>query len=332
MQGRLLLALAAYAAVAAMSCSGARAEGKNTMVLEARIPLGDVRGRIDHLAADLTRGLLFVAELENNSLGVVDISARRVRHRITNLSSPQGVAYLPQLDIVLSANGGDGSVRFFSAGDYSETGRVDLGNDADNIRVDVRSGLVVVGYGDGALVVVDPASRRKIADIPLDAHPEGFQLDAGSKRAFVNIPKSQQIAVVDLGIGNQVSVWPLADRGNFPMAIEGGAARVFVGFRDPPAIGVYSTLDGKLLHKMDACGDVDDLHVDTKRRRLYASCGEGFVDVFSVSSGDYLRADRIPSAVGARTSLFIPELDRLFIAARATTEEPAAILVFRPSD
>ncbi len=33
---------------------------------------------------------------------------------------------------------------------------------------------------------------------------------------------------------------------------------------------------------------------------------------------------------GARTSLFVPEIDRLFVAAGATSEEPAAILVLRP--
>jgi hypothetical protein len=34
---------------------------------------------------------------------------------------------------------------------------------------------------------------------------------------------------------------------------------------------------------------------------------------------------------GARTSLFVPELDRLFVAARANASEPAAIWVFRPT-
>ncbi len=44
--------------------------------LEGKIPLGAVRGRIDHMAIDLDRHRLFVAELGNDSVGVVDLDGR----------------------------------------------------------------------------------------------------------------------------------------------------------------------------------------------------------------------------------------------------------------
>ena len=53
--------------------------------LEAKIPLGNVAGRIDHMAVDLARKRLFVAELGNDSVGVVDFEARKVVHRLTGL-------------------------------------------------------------------------------------------------------------------------------------------------------------------------------------------------------------------------------------------------------
>src|SRR5262249_24491569 len=59
--------------------------------LETRIPLGTVKGRIDHLAVDLGRKHLFVAELENNSVGIVDLNNGNLLHRITGLEEPQGV-------------------------------------------------------------------------------------------------------------------------------------------------------------------------------------------------------------------------------------------------
>jgi hypothetical protein len=40
------------------------------MTLEAKIPLGAVRGRIDHMAVDLRRQRLFVAELENDTVAL----------------------------------------------------------------------------------------------------------------------------------------------------------------------------------------------------------------------------------------------------------------------
>jgi hypothetical protein len=69
--------------------------------------------------------------------------------------------------------------------------------------------------------------------------------------------------------------------------------------------------------------------LDQKRRRIYVSCGAGAVDIFDAQS--YRHLLRIPTASGARTSLFIAETDRLYVAARATGGKPAAILVFRPS-
>src|SRR5438093_10984441 len=80
------------------------------LVLEAKIPLGEVSGRIDHLSIDPKRQRLFVAELGNNSLGVVDLAARKVRRRISGLSEPQGSAYVPFPDSGYVANAGDRSV------------------------------------------------------------------------------------------------------------------------------------------------------------------------------------------------------------------------------
>ena len=88
--------------------------------------------------------------------------------------------------------------------------------------------------------------------------------------------------------------------------------------------------DGKSIANVETCGDVDDLFVDPKRSRVYVSCGAGYVDVFAIDGANYWRSARIPTAGGARTSLFVPELDRLLIAVRAGLAGPAAIWVFKP--
>ena len=73
------------------------------------------------------------------------------------------------------------------------------------------------------------------------------------------------------------------------------------------------------------------MFVDAKRHRVYVSCGEGVVDVFAADAAGYRRLARVPTVSGARTSLFVPERDRLLVAVRAQWNEPAAIWVFRPS-
>jgi hypothetical protein len=301
------------------------------LILEAKIPLGEVSGRIDHLGIDVKRQRLFVAELGNNSLGVVDLAAGKVLRRITGLSEPQGVAYVPSSDSVFVANGGDGSVQILRGEDLAPIGRIELGDDADNVRVDTAHNRVLVGYGKGALAVIDPVSLSKTADIRLKAHPEGFQIDETGPQVFVNVPDAREIVAVDLAGG---STQPLPTQGagaNFPMAIDGEAHRVLVVFRTPPTLMALSSQDGHVEAKAETCGDADDVFVDRKRGRVYVSCGEGVIDVLEPDEAGYRRLARVPTVAGARTSLFVPELDRLFVAVRAGSNEPAAIWVFRPA-
>jgi hypothetical protein len=174
----------------------------------------------------------------------------------------------------------------------------------------------LVGYGRGGIAVIDPLARAKIADIPLRAHPESFQIDAGTGRAYANVPNAHRIGVVDLKVVQQVASWATGDlSSNFPMALDGQLKRVLVMFRSPAKLGVFNMQDGPQIAAADACGDAEDIFLDAKRRLIYVSCGAGAIDVLDAQS--YGRVARISTASGARTSLFVPELDRLFVAVRA---------------
>ena len=301
------------------------------LVLEAKIPLGQVSGRIDHLGIDVKRQRLLVAELGNNSLGVVDLAAGKVLRRISSLREPQGVVYVPSSDSVFVANAGDGSVRVLRGEDLTPIGQIDLGDDADNVRVDAVRNRVLVGYGKGALAVIDPAGLSKTADIRLKAHPEGFQIDETGTQVFANVPDAHEIVVVDLATGSTQSLPTQGAGSNFPMAIDGEAHRLLVVFRSPPTLMAFSSQNGHVAAKVETCGDADDVFFDRKRRRVYVSCGAGAVDVLEPDEQGYRRLARVPTVSGARTSLFVPELDRLFVAGRAGSNEPAAIWVFRPA-
>ncbi len=326
---RVRLVLGAVMAVAAAPAWGAEVP---PLVLDHKISLGDVRGRIDHMAVDLPRHRLFVAALGNNSLAVVDLVAKRLDRLIGGFPAPQGIGYDPSTDTLLVANAGDGSVRLLKDGDLSPMGRIELGSDADNVRIDSKAGQAFVGYGDGALAVIDLSTHGKIADVPLKAHPESFQLEESSTRIFVNLPDAGTIGVIDRITRHTVSSWPTRGRSaNFAMTLDQVHERLVVAFRRPAELGIFSLDNGAPLSTVSTCGDVDDLFVDPKRDRIYVSCGEGFVDVLAVRRNSYERIDRIPTAPGARTSLFVAELDRLLLAVPARGDNPAAIWVFRPS-
>jgi DNA-binding beta-propeller fold protein YncE len=318
-----------------MTRTGRAAEPPVSLVLERTIAIKGVMGRIDHLAVDLARNRLFVAEHVNGTVDVIDLAAGNVIRRIENFKDPQGLAYAPATDSLAVANAGDGSVRLFRGAELSPAGTVELGDDADNIRLDARTGNLVVGYGNGGLAVIDPARASLVNRIRLPAHPEGFQLDPPSRRAFVNLPDARQIAVVDMNAGKQVATWRLPENlgANFPMAVDVAQAVIAVVFRKPARLVILDVGTGKPTSIHQTCGDADDVFFDAKRRRVYVSCGEGTVAVWQQNGSTYRHVSLLKTASGARTSLFVPELDRLFIAARAGyfgLGSDAAILVVRP--
>jgi len=318
--------------ISLLTASGAGAETGSPLTLEATIPLNDVSGRIDHMAFDRDRSRLLVAALGNNTLEVIDTRTGKPVGRIAGLDEPQGVAWSEKTGMILVANAGDGSVQIFQAADLAPVGRIDLHRDADNIRIDPRNGDVVVGYGSGGLAIIDPARRAVVGTISLPAHPEGFQIDPGNGKAYVNIPDADQIAVVDLDARRQVGTWKVPQlRGSFPMAFDSQSGVVASVFRSPSRLVLLERGAGRVIANTPTCGDADDVFFDTRRQRIYVSCGSGEIAIFQ-RRGETL--DPLPSvktSLGARTSMFLLEADRLYVAERGSVlRSNAAITVYRP--
>ncbi len=320
-------ALAALTLVlTAAGCSAAPTEvdgsdPRSPLHLTRLIQLSQVRGRIDHLAIDLARRHLFVAEYGNGSVDEIDLTSARVVGRIERLHGPQDLAWLPgQHELVVAS--GDGSVRFFAETDRRELARINLGADADNVRVDGRNGHVVVGYGDGGLATIDPVSHRLIGRLLLPGHPEGFRLNGS--RALVNVPDKGAILAVDLDRNRITATWGTGLRRlNFPMAMTAAGDRIMVAYRFPAAVSAVDTGTGRVAFTRSACGDADDLFLEGGR--VLAICGDGHVDVSNATTGH--SEMRIATAPGARTGLLVPELRTLFVAVPAR-QGPASVWVF----
>jgi DNA-binding beta-propeller fold protein YncE len=315
----------------ALLCSPlASAANSAPLTLESKIPLGEVSGRIDHLAVDLKRQRIFVAELGNDTVGVVDLKERKTIQTLSGFKEPQGIGYVPSADTVYVANGGNGVVRIFQGAELTAAGQIDLGDDADNVRVDEAAHQVLVGYGGGAIAVIDSTNQAKLADIALKAHPESFRLDTGGKWIYVNVPHAHQIAVIDRVARKQTAGWSTGTLlANYPLILDEPHQRILSVFRFPARVGVFAE-DGKLVTRVETCGDSDDAFIDGKRNLVYVICGAGYVDVLKPNGDTYASLGRIETNSGARTGLFVPELDRLVVAVRARGSEPAAVWVYRP--
>jgi hypothetical protein len=291
----------------------------NSLTLVKTIPLPDVRGRIDHLAIDLKGQRLFMAALGNETVEVIDLAAGKHIHTITGCSEPQGLAFVPAENRLVIANGGSGEVKILDGASFNILKTIRDLPDADNVRYDAMADLIYVGYGDGALGLIRADTGKMLGNIKLSGHPESFQLEENGKRIFVNVPDAGQIAVVDRIQRAVVASWPMEKfRGNFPMALDENDHRLFVGCRHPARMVVLDTITGKNVANQEISGDTDDLFYDAGRKRIYVSCGAGFVDIIGQASADsYHPRARLDTVSGARTSFFSPDRGELYLAVRA---------------
>ena len=297
--------------------------------LEREIPLPGVQGRIDHLAADVAGQRVFVAALGNGTVEVVDLAQGKRTAQIKGLKEPQGVAYAPSNGAIYVAGGGDGTVRSFDGLSLKPLHDIKLGEDADNLRLDAARGQLFAGYGSGSIAALGLDLTKK-ASFDLPAHPESFQLSADGQRMFVNLPDAHSIALIDLSSGQVNAAWthPSASA-NFAMAVDETIHRLFIPCRKPPRMLVINSDKGAITAWAGTVGDADDVFVDAARRLVYVIGGDGYVDLFYVRAGDALvsRA-HVPTAPGARTGLYVPEWNKLLVAAPRQGTSEARLLVF----
>lgn len=298
------------------------------------ISLPRVEGRIDHFDVDLAGQRLFMSALGNNTLEVFDLRSNRLIRTIHGLSEPQGVSYARKSNRIFVANGGDGTVRIFDGSTFKLLKTVHLSSDADDTRYDVSTGRVFVGYGDdgnAGLGILDAASGRLLGTIKLPGHPESFQLEDSGSRIFVNIPSAGNIIdVVDRKARKLIGTWTLQGvAANFPMALDEKDQRLFVTCRRPAEMLVLNTESGKIIARVPCVGDADDMWYGAARKLVYITGGAGFISVIAQETGNhYQRVAQVKTVSGARTSCFVPQLNRLYLAVPRRGGQPAELRVY----
>ncbi|MBI3416553.1 MAG: YncE family protein [Verrucomicrobia bacterium] len=309
---------------------GLRAAEPPALKLTRTIPLPGVKGRFDHFAIDARGKRLFVAALGNNTLEVVDLAAGKHLNSIAGLRKPTGVLCLAEQNQIIVANGDDGTVKLFDGGSYGLLKTLGSLDDADNVRFDPKAKLIYVGYGEGALAIIDSTTMKQTGSIKLAAHPESFQLETQGSRIFVNVTDAKHIAIIDREKQSVTATWPMEKfQAHFPMALDETNHRLFVGCRKPARLVVFDTSAGKAVADLAISGDTDDLFYDAARQRLYISCGEGFVDVIAQRAADsYELRERLPTRAGARTSFFSADRNEFYLAVPQRGDAHAEIRIF----
>jgi DNA-binding beta-propeller fold protein YncE len=274
-------------------------------------------GVLDHVAIDAKRDRLLVANKANNTLDVVDLKAGTLLKQVPNQTAIQGVAYAADLDRVIVGLGTNGLCNVLNPKeDYTTVKTIKFADDCDNVRYHAKTQTIYVAHAEKALGVISAKTNALKADIKLPAAAEGFDLEANRPRLYLSTPEPCQLVVIDTAKNVVTNVYPVkkAD-GAHPLALDEANHRVYLGCRKEPMVVVLDTETGKEVGSAAIPDGVDDLFFDAGRKKLYASCGDGFIAVLKVLDTDRIElAEKVPTVKGARTCLQVPETGKVYLA------------------
>jgi DNA-binding beta-propeller fold protein YncE len=304
----------------------------------ATITLPYVHGRIDHFSVDVPGRRLFISALGNHTVEVVDLKRDRWLRSIPGVKEPQGECYVANLHKLFTADGKAGTVKVYQGGDLRLLSviRLDRGPDAE--AYDPVTRRLYVGYGGGAagkhygeVGVINAVTDRHVGDIRTSAHPGAILVGQPGRTLFVTVPKTHQILQIDARTGRIVSTWLSKAGSPVSLALDRRDDRLFVGMRNPAAIEVFDSHTHRLITSLPSVGLMDGLFYDAPHHRIYASGGQGYVAVYQQwSANRYTELARVPTGVNARTSLWVRQLDRYYVAVPASAGHGARVLVFQP--
>jgi DNA-binding beta-propeller fold protein YncE len=273
-------------------------------------------GKLDHLIVDGKSGRLFQANKVNNSLDVVDLKAGKLLTQIKAQAGIQGLAYAADLERLYAGLGTGGYCNIFEGKNYKLLKTVKFTDDADNVRYNPRTHMVYVAHAEKGLGVIDGQSLELKTDINLPGSAESFQLESGRPRLYLNIPSPPQVVVIDTDKNEITKSYPLEmAAANYALAVDEANHRLFIGCRKKPMVVVMDSETGAEITNVPIPADNDDVFFDAKRKRIYASCGEGAIAVIrQIDADHYDMLEKVPTIKDARTCYFDPETSRLYLA------------------
>jgi len=327
--GLVFILLNAVAAVAAAGSPGAGspaasgASADSVLVLRGRTELPGYSGDFDHFAVDLQGNRLFLAAEDHGTLEVFDLRTGKHLRSVAGFETPHSIFPIRQTHRLLITDGSE-TIKLLDDGTLAPVGTIKLHPGADSIGFDGGTGHLYVVTGgkdvklkESWLEEIDPVTTHKIGEVHLDAdHVEAMAVEQHGPHLYINVTDKNYLAVIDKAARKIVAQWPIHGAAQNALAqLDETTRRLFIVARDPGRFIVLNSDTGAHIASLAAPKRVDAEIFDAANRRVYAPGGEGYIGVYAeVDAGHFAELAQVPSSVGAKTAILVPELHRLYVA------------------
>ncbi len=309
--------------ILALCALAVQAQEKLPLKLITTTPMPGFTGDFDHFGLDLKGNRLFLAAEEHKTVEVFDLRTGERIHSIEGFGQPLMMVYLPESNRLVVTDGGDSAVQLVDCRKYKIIKTVKLGQGVDHGVLNPLNKYYYVESGGGSsapthvLSIIDTKSFKRVGEVAglPGSSNEGMVIDRAGKKLYINLTGTDEVGVVDLETGKLVAKWPLPDAHvAHAMVLDEPDHRIFIATRQPARFIVFNTDTGKVVTSLPCVGVNSDMSFDVSRRRIYVT-GSETASVFEQGDSDhYLHIAEVPTAYRAKSSIFVPELKRLYIA------------------
>jgi DNA-binding beta-propeller fold protein YncE len=333
MNAKKLLAMAALLFLVISARTGA--QEKLPMKLVATTPLPGFTGDFDHFAVDLKGKRLFLAAEDHKTVEVFDLDGKRITS-ITGFGQPHAILYMPDVNKLIVTDGdGFGMVELLSGEDYKILNTIKLPPGVDGAVFNPVNKYYYVESGGEAggqthkINIIDTKAFKLMGDITLPGnHSEAMAISRDGKKMYVNLTGPKEVGVVDLTTRELGARWPItgAETPN-SMALDEANHRLFIATRNPPKFFVFDTETGKIVTTVPCSAFNDDMWFDAARKRFYLSGSETTTVLAQKDADHYEFVAEVPTGYRAKTSLFVPQLNRFYAAVSGKGKPEAQLAV-----
>ena len=302
-----------------------KAQGKIPLKLIATTPLPELVGDLEFFAPDLKGNRLFLCAENSKTVEVFNLRTGKRIHTITGFGEPHDIVYLPDSNNLIVTDGGDdfGWVELVSANKYQIVDKIKLPNAVDEAVFDpvnkyfyVESGSDEPSGKTHLINIVDAKNFKLVGNITLPGKTSNaMAVDHAAGKLYVNNSGTSEIAVVDLRTRQVITRWPLPEaHGLNGLAFDEVNHRLFSATRNPSQFWVLDTDTGKIVTTLPCTSYNDHMMFDATRKRIYITGTETASVIEQRDADHYEHLAEVPTGYRSKTSIFVPELNRLYVA------------------
>jgi len=278
------------------------------------IQIGGTVTNFDYLNVDSANKRLYVTN--NTSVVVIDLATNKMIGRLPagTKGRVHGIAIAPGNRGFIS-NGADNNVSIVDLKTMQPIGTVETGVNPDAILYEPKNKEVyALNHTGGSATVIDAATGKVTATIPLSGTAETGQADPALGRVFVNIEDKNLVDVIDVTTHKLIASWPVAPAESpTGMAIDLATHRLFVG--GGPNTVMMDATNGKIIASMPIVSGTDATWYDPGTKTVFSSGtgGGGQITAGRVEGDKLTVVQTISTLRGARTMTLDPATHNLYV-------------------